>query len=123
MANVKFSQFNDINPLPVTGYVVGYDSATNLNTKVSLQNLAVSLSQYIISYVEHTSAGGESSFVVPALSGKAVKLASRSGLVKGITTGSTSDTSYLQVVNDTITLPTGDITMAGELFIFIYSQL
>jgi hypothetical protein len=63
---------------------------------------------------------GVSTFTVAQLSGKMVINASRSGLVKGITTFATSNTAYLQIVGSQVTLPTGDVTTAGELFTFTY---
>lgn len=63
---------------------------------------------------------GLSSFTVPEISGKIVLIATRSGFVKGITTGATSDTAYLQIVGSTVTLPTGDVVGTGELFTFLY---
>jgi len=72
---------------------------------------------------------GVSSFIIPALAGKTIKAAVRSGLGKGITTSPTTDTEQLQIVNNQIFLPTGDVVAStivnsatvGELFIFTYS--
>lgn len=61
-----------------------------------------------------------SSFNVNELSGKTVLLAIRSGFSKGITSTATDDTNYLQIVGIQVTLPTGDVTMTDELFIFQY---
>jgi hypothetical protein len=41
-------------------------------------------------------------------------------LGKGITQTPTADTGYLQIVGGVVTLPTGDIAMANELFTFLY---
>jgi hypothetical protein len=41
-------------------------------------------------------------------------------LAKSITTTPTADTGFLQINNILVTLPTGDVTMAGELFTFLY---
>jgi len=49
---------------------------------------------------------------------KVVLIATRSGLVKGITNLPTSNPMYLQIVNDVVTLSTGDVTQAGEIFSF-----
>jgi hypothetical protein len=43
MPNVKFSQFTAVNPVASTGFLVGYDSATNLNTRVTLADLTSSI--------------------------------------------------------------------------------
>lgn len=70
--------------------------------------------------VSYTTTGDETSFVVYELTGKTIVSASRSGLTKTITTSPTNDTGYLQINGNTITLPTGDIAMADELFTFLY---
>lgn len=70
--------------------------------------------------VYYTATGGETSFLVTELVGRTTLVAARSGLSKGITLDATANTEYLQIVNGTITLPTGDIAMAGELFTFLY---
>ena len=70
--------------------------------------------------IEFTPSAGVSSFTVSVLSGKMVINASRSGLVKGITNAATANTAYLQINGSTVTLPTGDVTVADELFIFTY---
>ena len=73
---------------------------------------------------------GVSSFTVSILSGKTLIAATRSGLVKGITSTATADTEFIQVSGTTVTLPTGDITntvtlpdssQVGELFSFTYN--
>lgn len=69
--------------------------------------------------IEYVPSAGVSSFTVSDLSGKALLSASRSGLIKGITSGATTDTSYLQIVGTTVTLPTGDVTQENELFTFL----
>ena len=51
---------------------------------------------------------------------RTVLVAMRSGLGKLITTFPTSNTQYLQIVNGTVTLPTGDVASAGEVFSFVY---
>ena len=45
-------------------------------------------------------------------------MAMRSGLVKGLTNLPTANAMYLQIVGNVITLPTGDVTQAEELFSF-----
>ena len=67
-----------------------------------------------------TPAAGLTSFVVPELSNRIVLIAMRSGSVKGVTNAPTSNTLYLQINNTTVTLPTGDVTQANELFSFTY---
>ena len=72
---------------------------------------------------------GVSSFTIGVLSGRTIITASRSQFAKGITTSATTDTEYLQIVGNVVTLPTGDIvatvtlpdlSVVGELFIFTY---
>lgn len=70
--------------------------------------------------VYYTAVGNEHTFNVVELAGRTVLVASRGGLAKGITTTATADTGYLQINGQVITLPTGDIAMAGELFTFLY---
>lgn len=71
--------------------------------------------------IEVTPSTGVSSFTITNLpSGAVIIIATRSGLVKGITTSATTNTAYLQINGSTCTLPTGDITGAGELFTFTY---
>ena len=66
-----------------------------------------------------TPAAGISTFQVAGLAGnRVVIIATRSGQVKGITNAATTNTLYLQINGTTITLPTGDVTMDGELFSF-----
>lgn len=72
------------------------------------------------SIVYYTAVGGEHTFNVNALAGRTLLVASRGGLAKGVTTTPTADTSYLQINGQVVTLPTGDIAMAGELFTFLY---
>jgi hypothetical protein len=69
----------------------------------------------------YTATGGESTFNVVVLVGRTPLVATRGGLTKTITTSPTADTGYLQIVNGVVTLPTGDIAMAGELFTFLYN--
>lgn len=71
--------------------------------------------------VYHTATAGQTSFEIMALSGNRVIFASRSGLAKTITTFATADTGYLQIVGGMVTLPTGDVATAGELFTFLYT--
>lgn len=72
---------------------------------------------------------GASSFTIFVLAGKTILTASRSGISKGITTSVTTDTEFLQIVGNVITLPTGDVvntvvlpdgTVTAELFLFTY---
>jgi hypothetical protein len=41
-------------------------------------------------------------------------------LAKVITNTTTNDTGYIQISGGTVTLATGDIAGAGELFTFLY---
>lgn len=73
-----------------------------------------------IEVVYYTSTAGQTSFNVSALNGRVLLAVTRSGLAKSITTTPTADTGFLQINNILVTLPTGDVTMAGELFTFLY---
>jgi hypothetical protein len=73
-----------------------------------------------LNVLNYTSAGNETSFVIGELVNRVVYVASRSGLTKLITQSATNDTGFIQINNGTITLPTGDVTIAGELFTFLY---
>jgi len=68
----------------------------------------------------YTATGGETEFNINTISGKVVLAAFRSGLNKVITATATNDTGYLQINNAIVTLPTGDVAMAGELFTFLF---
>jgi hypothetical protein len=71
--------------------------------------------------LEITPGAGLSSFTITGLpSDGVVIIATRSGMVKGITIAATTNTLYLQINGTTCTLPTGDVTQAGELFTFTY---
>ena len=74
----------------------------------------------IPSVATYIATDNETSFTINALIGRTPVLAFRSGLQKVITTNTTSDTQYLQIVNGVITLPTGDLTIAGEVFTIAY---
>lgn len=64
---------------------------------------------------------GINTFIVTELPPNSIILiATRSGMVKGITNAPTSNTMYLQINANTITLPIGDITQDGEIFSFTY---
>jgi hypothetical protein len=68
-----------------------------------------------------TPADGVSSFNIPEMTASSVVLiATRSGLVKGVTNAATANTMYLQINGTTCTLPTGDIVGSGEIFSFTY---
>jgi hypothetical protein len=73
-----------------------------------------------LSTVEFTPIAGVASFNVSQLAGRTVLIATRSGAVKGVTTLPTTNSLYLQINSLTVTLPTGDVTQAGELFTFTY---
>ena len=73
-----------------------------------------------VNAVYYTATAGQTTFIVAELDGKTVLVAMRSGLGKIVTTSPTADTQYLQIVNGTVTLPSGDVTMAGEVFSFVY---
>ena len=68
-----------------------------------------------------TPSAGVSTFTIPGiLASSVILIATRSGMVKGITNVPTSNTLYLQINNNVVTLPVGDVTMPGELFSFTY---
>lgn len=68
----------------------------------------------------YTATGGETQFNVSAISGRTLLAAFRSGLNKVIVASATNDTGKIQINNSVVTLPTGDVAMAGELFTFLY---
>jgi len=68
----------------------------------------------------YTATAGLTTFTVNDLVGNTTISAFRSGLNKIITGNPTSDTAYLTINNGVVTLPTGDVTLAGELFTFLY---
>lgn len=71
--------------------------------------------------IQITPTAGVSSFTITGLPSSAVVIiATRSGLVKGITNAATTNTMYLQINGSTCTLPTGDVVGSGELFTFTY---
>lgn len=65
--------------------------------------------------------GSETSFELPAINGKTILVALRAGLGREIVATVNTDTNYLQVAGSTVTLPTGDAAMAGEVFKFLYT--
>ena len=71
-------------------------------------------------YTTYVATAGQTTFTINILAGRTVLLAVRSGLVKGITNATTADTEFLQINDGVVTLPTGDVTFAGENFIFHY---
>ena len=82
----------------------------------------------ILTYSMRATAG-VNSFTIFSLANKTILTASRSGISKGITASPTTDTEFLQIVGNVITLPTGDIvntvvlpdgTLTAELFLFTY---
>lgn len=68
----------------------------------------------------YVATGGETSFTVSVLSAKTLLMASRAGAIKLVSASAVTDTNYLQIVGNTVTLPTGDAAIAGEHFTFIY---
>ncbi len=68
--------------------------------------------------IEVSPTTGVDNFIVPQFANMVVIIATRSGLVKGITTAPTANTMYLQINGTTVTLPTGDVVQDGELFTF-----
>lgn len=70
------------------------------------------------SIVYFTPAEGLSTFEVDDLEGQEVDMAFRSGLHKRVTSTTTTNTLYIQIVGKTVTLSTGDITGPNEEFAF-----
>jgi len=68
----------------------------------------------------YVATGGETNFTIVAMIGRTTYFASRGGLSKSITPSPTSDTQYLQITSGIVTLPTGDVASAGEVFTFLY---
>ena len=73
-----------------------------------------------IKEVNYTATAGQSSFTINALFNRTVLSAFRSGLQKIVVSTPTNDTGKIQVSNGVVTLATGDVTMEGELFSFLY---
>ena len=73
-----------------------------------------------LTVVYYTATGGETQFSVNDIGGRTVIMAARGGLSKVITANATSDTQFIQINSNLVTLPTGDIAQAGELFTFLY---
>jgi hypothetical protein len=69
---------------------------------------------------------GATSFTITGLpSGAVILIATRSGMVKGVTSLATASTLYLQINSNICTLPTGDVVIdagdgLGEIFTFTY---
>lgn len=96
---------------------LGGDHATYENRSFSGNN-SVSGATYTAQLVPTTSV---TSFTIPGIPENAVIIiATRSGMVKGITNVATANTLYLQINGTTCTLPTGDAVGVGELFTFTY---
>jgi hypothetical protein len=68
----------------------------------------------------YTATGGETNFNVALLVNRTPLLAFRGGLNKEIVTSGTYDTQKIQINNGVVTLPIGDVAMAGEIFTFSY---
>jgi hypothetical protein len=71
--------------------------------------------------IYYTAAEGITTFTIPQLIGRVVLACTRSGLGKVVTTSTTSNPDFIQIVSGVVTLPTGDaIGVGGENFIFLY---
>jgi len=88
---------------------LGNDYVSNGSSSYSIPQIAY-----------YTAVGNEATFNVNDLYGRIVLVATRSGLSKVIVNGPTSDTGKIQINGNVITLPTGDVAIAGELFTFLY---
>jgi hypothetical protein len=86
------------------------------------QSISSGSSNLVTQVAYYTATANQTTFQVTSLIGKTVVSAFRSGLNKVIVTTTTNDTGKLQIVNGTVTLPTGDVTIAGELFTFLYNN-
>jgi hypothetical protein len=73
-----------------------------------------------LNVANYIAVGNETTFDVNILAGRTVLVATRSGLAKVITNTTTNDMGYIQISGGVVTLPTGDIAGAGELFTFLY---
>lgn len=98
----------------------GYSCPIYIGDYTERRYALTSASQKNIETAYYTAVGGESSFGIAAMTERTVLVAMRSGLGKIVTTFPTSNTEYLQIVNGTVTLPTGDVAIAGEVFSFVY---
>lgn len=95
-------------------YLGGYDDSCGGGSYNNSLEMGTPITVYI------TPAAGLNTFNVTDLSDKTVIVATRSGMVKGVTTSPTTNSLYLQINNIVVTLPTGDLTQDGELFSFTY---
>lgn len=68
----------------------------------------------------YTATGNETTFTLNQLASTTVLSAFRSGLNKIVVGSPTTDTGKIQINNNIITLPIGDVAIAGELFTFLY---
>jgi hypothetical protein len=70
--------------------------------------------------IYYTAVGNETTFTLNQLASHTVLSAFRSGLNKIVVGSPTTDTGKIQINNNIITLPIGDVAIAGELFTFLY---
>jgi hypothetical protein len=98
----------------------GYSSPFYLGGYYERTHALNGASATTIQTVYYTATGGETSFSVSVLENKTILVAMRSGLGKVVTKNPTNDTGFLQIVDGLVTLPIGDVAMAGELFSFVY---
>lgn len=70
--------------------------------------------------VQYVATGGESTFNVAALANRQTLLVIRGGLGRAVTNAATADTMFMQVNSDVVHLPTGDVALPGELFVFLF---
>lgn len=107
---------------PVTN---GYDCPIYLGEEENCQVTAtcepVSPASTYPTTAQYIATGGETSFELGAIDGKIILLAFRAGIYRSVTASATADTNYLQVVGSTVTLPTGDAAINGEIFKFLYT--
>lgn len=102
---------------------IGWSNESNLLYQIL--NQLIRLTKVVFSSAPKTTytfpTTGVSTFTVTAITGKTVITASRSGLIKIITTGVAPTLDYLQIVGDVVTLPTGDVISTDEWFSFTYT--
>ena len=70
--------------------------------------------------VQYVATGGETNFNVGALANRQTLLVIRGGIGRAVTASPTNDTQFMQVNSSVVNLPTGDVALPGELFVFLF---
>ena len=124
-ADIEFLQINGTTITLPTGDIIGTITLPDTSTVGELFIFVASPTN--IQYYSLRPTIGVSIFTVVALAGKNILSIARGGLLKALTPGATSDTEFLQLQNNIVTLPTGDrvqsvtlpdTSVVGELFLF-----